>query len=199
MSDVELDWRTERAIEQAQLDRLGRELAGPQPWQNAVHDLLDNLVAIAETPGGRLPVLRRGPRGDIPDITRKLVLRRDNHHCRRCEASIGLQLDHVVPWSQRGPDRSDNLETLCDWCNNQRSNYLEADHPRRIIGVVAVCDPCVRTHDDRMTVLHDRSGLWFECPRCRVFDGFEFGDDRVPVYCGTCDWTSWVSDPGRIL
>lgn len=199
MSGAEVDYRRDRRAENVQLDRLADDLDETMHWHVAFHALLDNVVAIADAPGGRLPVLRRGARADIPTLTRKLVLRRDNHHCRRCGGGEFLQLDHVVPWSQFGPDRSDNLETLCDLCNNARSNFLEADHPRRLIGVTAVCDPCLRNHDGRMTNLHDKSGLWFECPACRIFEGFEFGTDRVPAYCGTCDYTSWVSDQWRIL
>lgn len=178
--------------------RMLGEPSGPLHLAEIMLPWLDALEVIARQPGGRWPVLRRGERDDIPYLTRKLVLRRDNDRCKICSGPTLLQLDHVIPWSYGGSDRSDNLRTLCQWCNGERSNYLEVGLPR-LIGVTAVCDPCIHSHDNKMAVLHDRSGLWFECPRCRVWDSFQFGDDHVPAYCGTCDATSWVSDPARIL
>ena len=140
-------------------------------WTEQWLDTLDQ-IQVAE-PGARWPVLRRGNRAGIPNLTRELVLRRDNHHCRRCAWPDKLRLDHVVPWSHFGPDRSDNLQTLCDRCNSARSNLLEVGLPR-LIGVTASCDPCLSEPD------HDGGG-------------------RVAAYCGTCDWVSWVSDRRRIL
>lgn len=166
---------------------------------DALWTWIERFEFLHETTGRqRLPVLRRGQREEIDWLTRKLVLRRDNHHCKRCAADELLQLDHVVAWSNLGSDRSDNLQTLCDICNNERSNFWEVGFPERVIGVTAVCDACLAIHTGSMWDLHDRSGLWFACPICRGEENW-FGLDRVPAYCGTCDWTSWVSDRNRIL
>lgn len=142
-------------------------------WSDPMLATLDEIEATH--PGARWAVLRRGSRAVIPERTRELVLRRDNRHCRRCSWPEKLRLDHVVPWSHFGPDRSDNLQTLCDRCNGVRSNYLEAGLPR-LIGVTAACGPC---QPDRER--------WLP------------GDVRVAAYCGTCDSTSWVSTWSRIL
>lgn len=171
---------------------------GPEPIADAMLAWAAGMELISKQPGGRWPVLRRGQRDEISPLTRKLVKRRDNDRCKICSNEYSLQLDHVIPWSYGGSDRSDNLRTLCEGCNGARSNFLEPDLPR-LIGVTAVCDPCIDAHDGRMGNLHDRSGLWFECPRCRIWDSFRFGDQRIPAYCGTCDWTSWVSSYDRIL
>lgn len=186
-----------RERERRDLDRLAENLGDVPHWTVGAHAFLDQAIAVAELPGGRLPVLRRGTRAEIPAMTRRLVLRRDNHHCRRCEWPDQLQLDHVVPWSHNGPDRSDNLQTLCDQCNNARSNFGEIGMPQRIVGVTVICDPCADNHDGNVFDLHYRSGLWFGCPICRFGDGWR-GDERIPAYCGTCDYTSWVSDRSRI-
>ena len=195
-----MNYRQMRKAEHAMLDTLAAELPEVPLWHAGAHALLDEIVALAETPTGRFPVVRRGERDPIPLLTRRLVLRRDNHHCAGCDytGKDFLQLDHVLPWSSGGSDRSDNLRTLCEWCNNERSNFLEAGLPRTI-GVTAVCDPCLLAHDGQTTVLHDRSGLWFECPRCREWGGEWQGTERIPAYCGTCDSTSWISDGSRIL
>lgn len=52
------------------------------------------------------------------------------------------QLDHIVPWSAGGSDRSDNLRLLCEPCNTGRSNFrgeLDIQAARR----APVCANCV--------------------------------------------------------
>lgn len=49
---------------------------------------------------------------------RRRTLRRDGHACRRCGADDRtLQAHHVVPRSEGGPDRLENLITLCRPCH----------------------------------------------------------------------------------
>ncbi len=189
-----LSRREEEALE---LELLADRLEAVEHYSGAMLEFLDEILTVGTSKSGRYPVIRRGERDEIPWLTRRLVLRRDGNRCRWCEATSSLQLDHVIPWSAGGPDRSDNLRTLCERCNNDRSNYLEVGRPR-IVGVTAVCDDCLERHDHDMWRLHDKSGLWFGCHRCRAV-GWEPRDDRIPAYCGTCDTTSWVSDPRRVL
>lgn len=194
---MEREYLSLRQQEAAELDRLADELEAVQPLCDAMLTFLDEILAVANSRSGRHPVIRRGERDQIPPLTRRLVLRRDGNRCRWCEATSSLQLDHVIPWSAGGPDRSDNLRTLCERCNNDRSNHLEVGRSR-IVGVTAVCDDCLERHDHAMWRLHDKSGLWFGCHRCRAV-AWEPGHERVPAYCGTCDTTSWVSDRRRVL
>lgn len=194
---LERGYLDRRALEAIELDRLADRLEQVGHWSAGVYAFLEEMVTNGQAPGGRWPVIRRGERDQIPLLTRRLVYRRDGHRCKWCETTVSLQLDHVIPWSAGGPDRSDNLRTLCEWCNSDRSNHLEVGAPR-LVGVTAVCDDCLERHDEAMWRLHDRSGLWFGCHHCRGV-GFEPGDERVPAYCGTCDTTSWISDPRRLL
>jgi hypothetical protein len=59
---------------------------------------------------------------------RFLVMRRDNFTCQYCGKSpathpnIELQVDHIVPWSDGGETKIDNLQTLCAECNVGKSN-----------------------------------------------------------------------------
>jgi 5-methylcytosine-specific restriction endonuclease McrA len=193
MNHVEL-----RRREYADLDTLADRLEEIPLWTEGARQWLNEVEAIANSKSGRFPLVRYGERDAIPALTRRLVLRRDNHHCKRCASDVRLQLDHVVPWSFGGPDRSTNLQTLCEWCNSDRSNFREAGLPR-LIGVTAVCDPCLYIHDGNMSDLHNRAYMWTQCPRCRAWGEDWERDEHVPAYCGTCDWTSWVSDPRRIL
>lgn len=62
---------------------------------------------------------------------RARILERDNFRCRRCGATVDdgvrLRVDHVVPVAQGGDSRPSNLQTLCDECNQGKSD--RAPHP----------------------------------------------------------------------
>lgn len=55
-------------------------------------------------------------------LTRRNILRRDDHACQYCGARDGLTLDHVHPKSRGGPDAWDNLVAACVPCNNRKGN-----------------------------------------------------------------------------
>jgi hypothetical protein len=58
------------------------------------------------------------------------VLQRDHFRCRACGRSpaadpqVKLQIDHKLPWSAGGETTLENLQTLCDQCNNGKSDHL---------------------------------------------------------------------------
>jgi hypothetical protein len=60
--------------------------------------------------------------------TRFLVMRRDGFKCVYCGRSpatspgVELHIDHIHPWSKRGPTVIDNLQTLCSVCNIGKSD-----------------------------------------------------------------------------
>lgn len=64
----------------------------------------------------------RGPRAPS-ERQRFSVLLRDGFACTSCgrspvnERNVTLHVDHVVPWSRRGPTTLDNLTTRCSRCN----------------------------------------------------------------------------------
>jgi hypothetical protein len=139
----------------------------------------------------RWPVLRTGERAPIDPHKRRLIYIRDGYACQWCgrgttpdDPAPGriLEVDHVVPWSALGSDRSDNLRSLCAACNEQRSNYV--DEPPRLIGVTANCYWCARRH----RLLPDH------------LVGVSPSDmDEIKVYCGRCGSTSWVPSEEWIL
>ncbi|MBF0428791.1 MAG: HNH endonuclease [Magnetococcales bacterium] len=75
-------------------------------------------TVLKETGTGRDPSLR----------LRIKVLIRDRSTCCICGASPAttpgtiLQIDHIVPWSKGGKTVPDNLQILCSFCNNGKSN-----------------------------------------------------------------------------
>ena len=46
-------------------------------------------------------------------LSRKNILRRDNHKCQYCGAATNLTVDHVMPKSRNGEDSWENLTTAC--------------------------------------------------------------------------------------
>ena len=57
------------------------------------------------------------------NLTRKNILRRDNHKCAYCgRGDLTFTIDHVVPKSKSGKDTWDNLVTACLPCNNKKGN-----------------------------------------------------------------------------
>ena len=74
--------------------------------------LLQRYVRI---PGNRaIPVSRRG------------VLRRDNHRCAYC-AKAANTIDHVQPKSRGGADTWENLVACCLKCNNKKGDKTLAE------------------------------------------------------------------------
>jgi 5-methylcytosine-specific restriction endonuclease McrA len=74
--------------------------------------LLQRYVRI---PGARkIPVSRRG------------VLRRDNHRCGYCLKSANT-IDHILPKSRGGQDTWENLVACCLKCNNAKSDKTPAE------------------------------------------------------------------------
>ena len=66
---------------------------------------------------------------------RFLVMRRDNFKCcidgksPATHPGTILVVDHIKPWSKGGETVMENLQTLCEPCNNGKSN-LSMDNPK---------------------------------------------------------------------
>ncbi|MDQ1295067.1 MAG: hypothetical protein QG608_2952 [Actinomycetota bacterium] len=58
--------------------------------------------------------------GAVP-VSRRGVLRRDNHRCAYC-GSHATTIDHVLPRSRGGRDTWENLVACCVTCNNTKGN-----------------------------------------------------------------------------
>lgn len=157
-------------------------------------------VATNSVPLQRHPVKRTGEREPIDPHKRMLIYERDHYTCQWCGFRVApwdrrkqierdpfhvdsLQLDHVVPWSALGSDRSDNLRTLCGPCNEQRSNYVDP-FPPRLIGVTRACYWCAVRRRELPEALED-------LPVAAL--------DRINTYCGCCGTASWVPAENWIL
>ncbi len=57
------------------------------------------------------------------ELSRKNILRRDNHQCSYCgTGKPPLTIDHVVPKSRGGKDMWENLVAACVRCNNKKGD-----------------------------------------------------------------------------
>jgi 5-methylcytosine-specific restriction endonuclease McrA len=68
----------------------------------------------------------RIPRSRMIPLTRRGVLRRDNHRCAYCNRSANT-IDHVQPKSRGGQDTWENLVACCLKCNNLKSDKTLAE------------------------------------------------------------------------
>ena len=67
-------------------------------------------------------------RNKVTSILRYEVLKRDHFTCKMCGATvkdgIKLQVDHIIPVSKGGKTTMSNLQTLCQRCNQGKSNKI---------------------------------------------------------------------------
>jgi 5-methylcytosine-specific restriction endonuclease McrA len=57
------------------------------------------------------------------NLTRKNILRRDNHKCAYCgRGDLAFTMDHVIPKAKGGKDSWENLVTACLPCNNKKGS-----------------------------------------------------------------------------
>lgn len=56
---------------------------------------------------------------------------RDGEGCRLCGATDQLEIDHIIPIADDGPDRLDNYRLLCKSCNGRGAGRpsLSPDRP----------------------------------------------------------------------
>ena len=66
----------------------------------------------------------------ISPSVRLTVLTRDNHICRACgfggsaNYAFAFECDHIIPESQGGNGKADNLQCLCVSCNKAKSDKI---------------------------------------------------------------------------
>ncbi|SIO25821.1 HNH endonuclease [Agromyces cerinus] len=68
----------------------------------------------------------RAPRVNQAPVSRRGVLRRDDHACAYCGRPAAT-IDHVLPRSRGGRDTWENLVACCLRCNNTKSDRTPAE------------------------------------------------------------------------
>jgi Zn finger protein HypA/HybF involved in hydrogenase expression len=103
----------------------------PESEPKMIGEILAGVLEGAMSEAVRWPLVRTGDREPIIWAIRLAVGRRDEFTCRRCHIDVldRFELDHIIPWSAGGSDRSDNLRVLCPPCNQRRSNFRDSTRP----------------------------------------------------------------------
>lgn len=74
----------------------------------------------------------RAPYTRVIPVTRRGVLRRDEHQCGYCGAHA-TTIDHVMPRSRGGKDTWENLIACCQRCNNVKGDRTPAEMGWRLL------------------------------------------------------------------
>jgi 5-methylcytosine-specific restriction endonuclease McrA len=77
----------------------------------------------------------------IPPVSRREVLRRDNHACQYCGSGKRLTLDHVIPRSKGGQHTWNNVVAACESCNSKKGDRLPQE-----IGMIPRTKPKAPVH-----------------------------------------------------
>jgi 5-methylcytosine-specific restriction endonuclease McrA len=60
----------------------------------------------------------------VPPVSRRELLKRDNHTCQYCGSTKHLTIDHVIPRSKGGTHAWDNVVIACERCNLAKGDRL---------------------------------------------------------------------------
>jgi 5-methylcytosine-specific restriction endonuclease McrA len=89
------------------------------------HGVYDRPAVIILSRYVRVPNSRRVP------VTRRGVLRRDNHRCGYCGKAAST-IDHVLPRSRGGDNSWTNTVAACGRCNGRKSNRTPSEAKMRL-------------------------------------------------------------------
>lgn len=70
-----------------------------------------------EPRAGKAPERMTNMNANISKETRKQVYRRDGWRCALCDSTRYIQIHHVIPRGEGGPNTVQNLITLCSDCH----------------------------------------------------------------------------------
>lgn len=97
-------------------------------------EMLESYDLVARSVGREIPVpsvLRLNyfvhvRRREVP-LTKRNILRRDNHTCQYCGRKLStMTTDHVIPKALRGDDSWENLVCACPECNARKGRRTPA-------------------------------------------------------------------------
>ena len=63
-------------------------------------------------------------RAKVTNSLKRFIKNRDGHRCKNCGSTNNLEIDHIIPISKGGKSSSDNLQTLCHRCNQNKGNII---------------------------------------------------------------------------
>lgn len=70
------------------------------------------------------PTFDPARRNKISKKLRHRIYKRDGYKCVECGSKEFITIDHIIPISQGGPDRENNMQTLCIVCNQRKGSKI---------------------------------------------------------------------------
>lgn len=61
---------------------------------------------------------------NVKDSARRSVMERDGWRCRYCGSNRELTIDHIIPKAKGGRNTQDNLQVLCEPCNQEKGTKV---------------------------------------------------------------------------
>lgn len=95
-----------------------------------IHQCETQLRRYIEQRGQTIWAHRHRNRDAVPGSIRYQVLSRAQYRCELCGISAkekALEVDHIIPKAQGGPDTLDNYQALCYTCNAQKRDHDDTD------------------------------------------------------------------------
>jgi hypothetical protein len=144
--------------------------------------------SVATQPAGRtrFEVIRTGERDPIPQELRYAIAYRDKYRCRWCGSKGQLQLDHVIPWSNGGPDTDTNLRILCKSCNERRSNFTTDAHDAEVDPLAWDCTLCDDVTDESTSRV-----FCITCGRVSMAHDHQIRATRRYQWQSEMSWPGW--------
>jgi len=104
-----------------------------------------------------------------------MVKIRDNSTCRMCgrkAPNVIIHIDHIIPFDWGGPTTMENLQCLCERCNEGKKSWVASE------------DPILMEEISKATSTNERLRLYFE-----YYPNVEIEVDKLATIAHTREWT----------
>ena len=116
--------------QKAKLKAERSEKAKPEEDDEEISEVQDLEKEMADIAAGKAELERRDPIDHqdpshpryITPVVRRKVWIRNKGQCTACGSRNDLQYDYIVPISEGGNNTLDNLQLLCETCNQEKSD-----------------------------------------------------------------------------
>lgn len=164
------------------LDDLVNHVGG---WERSARTLRDDGYELIVTRGKNTtycltsaePVNEARGNRTINNKLRAMVMLRDNSTCQMCgksvaEDGIKIHVDHIVPYEWGGETVIENLQCLCEQCNEGKKNWEKSENPELMQEI------------SKATSTKERLKRYFE-----FYPNIEIGVEKLEVISKTREWT----------
>ena len=153
-------------------------------WERSLRSLRDDGYEVEYNPSNKSYIFPyKDPVNEPKDsryINKKLramILTRDNSTCQMCgktvkDDGVKLVIDHVIPLNWGGKTELDNLQALCESCNEGKKAFVKGENSELMEDI------------SKASNAKERLRLYFE-----YYYNIPIGVDKLSVIARTRDWT----------